>query len=81
MNYGDLVSEKEYRALLKKEPNIQTITTATEQKAEEVYNERLWHNVAPGTKLMIFWKTPDIINEEHTMIWKRHFYKEIIIEE
>lgn len=77
MNYGDLVSEKEFKKYIKEHPEVETITVSSEHKAKLVYEEELWRNVEPGKKVQVYWKEPDIIDGEHSMIWKRHFYGEV----
>lgn len=78
MNFGDLVSEKEFRKYIKEHPEVETITVGSKDKAKIVFEEALWCNVESGTRIQVYWKEPDVIDDEHTMIWKRHFYGEVI---
>ena len=78
MNFGDIISEKEFRKYMKDHPDVEMITTSSKEKAKIIYEEKLWRNVEEGTTIQIYWKEPDVIDGEHTMIWKRHFYGEVI---
>ena len=67
MNYGDLISEKEFKKYIKDHPNIEIITTTSESKAKVIYEENtlLYGNVISMEK----WSIKEVI------IWSSYMEK------